>query len=378
METAQWLWILLLVGGLLILAGRFKLTRKAGFSKLIGGALAVLAGFAILSPASISGLPLIGGLVPGASLLSVAGTSSSSGSSSTTASGYAIETMTVSAIEAESNDAAAVDGYLLVFDAAANPSAANANPIDSVTVTDGVGSTSAAKIKEGQQYRVVFEGNSTGSNYYDKDFGVMSFSGLNPQTGKASFAVGDISLVGTLADILDETVASNINGQTTTYTTDEVYCSTVSNASTGCTADLALTYDESTGDSVWFIDVSPGVSTANAIAKGAVLQFKFDTTNPPEGNEYSTITAQLRSGTDLGVPSSITNYWANEIPIDLGDMQAGESATYRITFTVNELNEDGNDDWTLRFDDLGEHLGKDVRLNTRATADTVTYAGSSA
>lgn len=308
-----------------------------------------------------------------------AGAPAASGGAVASGGALVIENFAVSAKESGSDSRSAVDGFLRVYDSGVNPSSPTASAIDTVTVTDGSGTSTNDLVMCDTQYRVVFEGNSTNTNYYDSDKGVMSFpcSSFNPNTGQFTYDAGAIGLVGTFDDILNELNGSAglpINGQSTNEQGDSVEIQCSSTAAADCT----LMYDESVGDGVWYIDISPSCSVANGVCKDAVLHFVHDLSNPPEGNEYTSISAQLRSGTDMGVPSDLTNYWANEVPIPLGTLTAGQSATYRLTFTVVEDNEDGNDDWTIRFDDLGEHLGKDVRLNVRGTADTVTYGGSQA
>lgn len=353
------------------------------------GILAIVAGILVAAPAVGIGSPIFD-LVDfeGEPVFTIfgddqgalaAGAQGGAGSAGYSGDDFVAETLSVTALESGSEDRTAVDGFLRIYSSGVNPSSPTANPIQTVTVTDGQGSSSSALVSAKEQYRIVFEGNSTNTNYYDKDFGITSLASLsigilNPNTGKMTIDIGSVDNVGTLDDILDETATDGkVNGQSVAVNTSGNEIIGAAN-----TADTALTYDESDGDGQWYIDIEPSCSGANKVCKDAVLHFVHDLTNPPEGNEYSTITAQLRSGNNFNIPSDITDFWSNEVPIELGDMTAGMSGEYRLTFSVVEANEDANDDWTLRFDDLGEHLGKDVRLNTRASPDTVTYAGSQA
>lgn len=365
-----------------ILANPLSLRR--GGQKLLGFGVGTLAVLFVIGSFS-SSVPVLGSVFDftdqikfGAQSAGVT-TGSSSSQLNTNVGMKTVETLTATAKEAGSNSYTAVQGLLLFYDAATNPSSATANPVDTVSIASGSGSSTGKKLKTGVDYRVVFANTTTDASYYDKDLGIVRFDGNDLSlNGALTFDVGEVQLVATLDDILDEISNSSdlgtaMNGQANTVLgTDEIGCSTQ------CAADGTFLYDESVGDGVWYIEVTPGASGSNAYAKSAVLQFKKDLSNPPEGDEYSSITAQLRTGTDFGIPSDITNNWKDEIPLDLGDLKAGQSSTYRITFNVVEANEDGNDDWTLRFDDLGEHLGKDVRNSVRATADTVTYGGSQA
>lgn len=374
------IWGLLVVGAIVFsqhVAGKGKFSNffgKRSVNKMAGVfGLVLVAGLAIGAYADV---PLLGGIVapvPFQASTQSAGVTTTDIATTGSLEALPINSFVVSANEAGSNDHATVAGNLLVYDATTDPSSATANPIATVLILDGIGNDTSGVLQTNTPYHVVFS-NSTAASYYDVDKGVISFKGMNAFTGDLSYSLGDVQLVGTLDDILDEN-STALNGQaigSNTVGTDELGCTA------GCAADEEFIYDESVGDAQWYLDVSPSVSGANAMAKGAVLQFKHDLTNPPEGDEYSSITAQLRTGTDFGIASDVLNNWKNEIPIALGDVEAGQSATYRITFSVVEANEDGNDDWTLRFDDMGEFLGRDVRNSVRATADTVTYGGSQA
>lgn len=348
--------------------GKKKTGANVGIALMLVAAIFAVGAF---SPGTLSDIGLDGIIQPPSEALSF-GNGAADEAVVTTTAGFTIETLSVSAKEAGSNSAANADGVLRIYDAGTNPSSATAQALDSIDVNDGVGSSTDKVLKEGAQYRVVWDGN--GSSYYDKDFGVMAFSGLNPNTGVLSFDAGAITKVATLDDILDETSATGkVNGQTTAVnaTANEIVGAADS-------ADTTLYYDESNGDGQWYVEVTPSASGAHAVARSAVLAFEHDSTNPPEGNEYSQIVAQHIQGSVLNIPSDVTDYWKNELPIELGDMSAGTSATYRLTFSVEEANEDANDDWKLHFDDLGDYREKDIRLDAKASPDTITYGGSQA
>lgn len=372
----SWLiWLLLAVGLYVFIQhinGKMNFFGKRSTGKLIGSVGALAVG-ALIVGAYVTSLPLVGGVVDPIEFE----TQSAATTASTSAAGAkTINTLSWSVREDGTNSQTAYNGAIQIFEASVDPSSSTATPFDTITMVNGVGSTTNKKIMTNTPYRVVAY-NSTATSWYDIDYGMVTFSGANlDDNGVLSFydTTKPAQIVATLDDILNEN-STDLNGQaagSNIVGTDELGCTA------GCSADEEFIYDESVGDGQWYLDLKPGASGANAVAKNAVLKFVHDLSNPPEGDEYSSITASLRTGNDFGIPSDITNNWKNQIPIDLGTITAGQSATVRVTFNVVEANEDGNDDWTIRFDDLGDHLGKDVRFSTRATADTVTYGGSQA
>ena len=88
------------------------------------------------------------------------------------------------------------------------------------------------------------------------------------------------------------------------------------------------------------------ISGSNQVAKDYVMCFVFANQNSPEGNEISAFTSQLQTGTDLGIPSDLLNFWSNEECVKLGTtVKSGSSAKYKFTITYTEANLDANDDW---------------------------------
>lgn len=370
-------WIILIVAGIVFLQ---HINGKLGFfgarstNKTVGQVGALVVG-ALIVGAFIPSLPVVGGVIDKPNL--ELGSQSVAGTETTTSGGIPITTLSWGVREDGTNSQTAYNGAIQIFEAGVDPSSSTATAFDTITLLNGVGSSTNGKVKTNTPYRVVAT-NATGASWYDIDYGTVTFSSanFNENTGALSYydTAKPAVIVATIADPLNEnSTTGDMNGQTThSLGVDEIGCAA------GCADDEEFLYDESVGDAQWYLDMTFAASGANAQAKNMVLKFVHDLTNPPEGDEFSSITASLRTGADLGIPSDITNNWKNQIPIDLGDMKAGSSSTYRLTFNVVEANEDGNDDWTIRVDDLGDFLGKDVRFSTRATAQTVTYGGSQA
>jgi len=276
-----------------------------------------------------------------------------------------ISTLSVISTVKNSNSHTDVSGYLRIFDPDTNPSDPTASNLDSVTLSSGVGSTTNKYVRTSTPYRVVFDGDGT---YYDKDYGIMTFDDedFNPSTGEYLFDMKDITLVATISDMINESALSgDVNGQTSS--------SAVGTAELGSAGTDTFTYDVSIGDGQFYFKPTLEASTAYSELKNAVLCFEWDTSNAPEGNEISSITASLVSGTDLGIPAELVNYWSNEECVSLGDMTAGQSSQIKLLFTVDDTAIDANDGYFLAFDDLGSLRGKDLNLDTGATIDRITF-----
>jgi len=282
-----------------------------------------------------------------------------------------ISTLSVITTIKNSNSHTGVAGDLDIFDPDTNPSDPTASPLDSISVSAGVGSTTNKYVKTSTPYRVVFDGEGI---YYDVDYGVITFpdEDFNPSTGEYLLDMGEITNISVIDDMLNESYLTGgyVNGETSDLTRGTAEIGT--DVGSGNTDNV--TYDESVGDGQWYIMPELSASVAYNELRDAVLCFEWDTSTPPEGNEISSIVYQLDSGTDLGIPSELVNYWSNEECVSLGDMSSGQSSRIKLTFTVDETALDNNADiWYLGFDDLGSMRGKDVLLDTGATLDRIKF-----
>ncbi len=293
------------------------------------------------------------------------------------ASGVAIPIKTLNVLVEEKNSGSfsAADGTLKIYRSGTNPSDANANPLDSVTVTNGNGTSTSGVIKTNTKYRVVLDGSTT---YYDVDLGEIEFVGSNYDKDQGQYLLELVDsnaaiIVPTISDAFDETTAANFNGQTTANLSG-TSGNVVGNMGT-ISADGTWYWNETAGTTA-YIEITPAFTGANAEVKEAVLCFDWDDSNPPEGNEFSDMTASLRTGTNYQLPSDILDYFNKEACIPLVGAKAGDSGTYRISMTITAANFDTADDFTIKVDDLGKVDGKDVLLGTKATKDTITFGGS--
>jgi len=274
-----------------------------------------------------------------------------------------------------SNSYTTASGTIKYFDPSDDPTDANANPIDSTTISSGVGSDTSKIIKTCRPYRVIFDG---GDTYYSKDLGIITFDGascsgwlegqcdeLNPVVDGSEYLL--VEAVGTIDDMGDETATSGntaplvCNGQSTNNAAQELYG----------TADK-LVYNETTGDGVVTTCVRIGCSGANKYCDDLALQFDWADTNAPEGNEISSIAVSVKEGTDVfGLAGKdLVNYWKNQGTIPLGNLKGGQYVVYQFTYTLNEANIDGNDGWYLRLDDNGGWQELDIGQDDCATGDS--------
>lgn len=266
-----------------------------------------------------------------------------------------IHDITIVAQEAYSNSFAAADGTFDLYGAGTNPQDPNANNFTSVNVSDGSGSNTNWDVASTDtEYTALFNGGGTYYDVYDPTF-VFQSDNYNTELGLYTYRYDGsraIARVGTF----DTLVSSSSNSS----------CD-VNATATNVTIDHAVA-----GGSFNF-DIVIKNTAGNTELKDVVLDFPVDQTNPIEGNEFSAVTLQHKSGTDFGLPSDITNYVANQSPVPVGTVTGGQQGTYTVTFTYNSANfATSTDIVRLIVDDLGEYLGKDTGTNTKATAGSWT------
>lgn len=288
-----------------------------------------------------------------------------------------INTFTARGIQKHSNDATVGSGSLKVYREDANPRNPTEQPLISMTLSSGTVSQSSPNLKTDTNYRVVYDGGGTD---YDNDLGVISFgsSDYSEETGEFIYQF-IFTTIGTIEDMFNEGVdfgATNVtltdttimNGQANTTDPSLELSAVVSGTPT---VDNVI-YNESAGDGSWYIDPTIFFSGDTKEVQNAVLCYVWDTTNPPENNEYSAITYTHQSGEDLDFVTNQLNLWTNELCNDIGTQELGFSSTLRLTFTTTEANLDTNDDWSLRIDDLGSFGGNDIiPTNRGATGDKI-------
>lgn len=289
----------------------------------------------------------------------------------------AYSTLSVGTMVYGSNSYITAAGDVDVFKSGVDPTGTNSNPIDTIDVASGVGNTTSGLLKSCTMYSVAFDGETTYYDAYWKDNSgeqMLPYVPTDSDTIATSFEFDEIITFATIDDPLDESAVTGvINGQTNvsgeSTSTNELRVGADDVPANGDT----IYYNETNGDGQIYLDLAIGFSGGNTAVKDPVLCFVNDLTNPFEGNEFSSASAQLRTGTDFGIPSSITNY-VNEMGcVPLGSfVDGGSSGTYRITLNLDEsLTTAGGDIMYIYIDDLGDHLGQDILRGTKATASSV-------
>ena len=278
-----------------------------------------------------------------------------------------------------SNAYDSVAGTVHFFDDGMNPSLASTNARETITVTSGIGNTTDGVLKTGTNYVVVFEG----TNHYDQWYNAKAFpmTSMLPyvETTEAAISTQSIEFnnvmaFATISDPFDESVESVLlNGQTNTSglasNSNELQ---VGADDTPANSDI-IYYNITNGDGQFYIDLTIGSTGSNAGLRDPVIAIVNSLTAPFDKNEFTLVLAERQSGTDFGIPGTVTDYFNDATPIPLyvdneAFMPAGRSAVYRFTFTVNEANlAAGGDEINFYVDDNGGYLGQDIMRGTKAT-----------
>lgn len=272
-----------------------------------------------------------------------------------------MDSMTVKAEEYGSNSWASVSSTFKVYNTDQHPGDPNANPIDTCLLATGSCTSTNQTLRINTPYNILLDGSTT---YYDLYLENTMFPGdiYNPDTGKGTWMVPTkVKKIGEFSDLLTE--------QTEVGEDTELANDTSFGTNNATLSDIY--YNKTvTGDGQFALSATLGCAGANEVCQDQVLFFDLSSsTSPFEGNEFSAITAQRNSGTDLGVPSNLLNYWSNEIDVPLGDINGGVSGTYTITFTATETNMATGEFFYMGVDDLGGFRGKDAALGTKATVN---------
>jgi len=284
-----------------------------------------------------------------------------------------IKTLKVFAKEKYSNSYTSVGGTLYFYPEGTDISKPNAKSITSATVTSGQANLTDTVLMTNTPYEIAFDG---GTSHYDYSFGNQVLGGVNydQYQGLLTMNLGEIASNGSIADPLTETtISGDINGVTALTTLNntgsEIYvgvAGTCANSGAAIANDETICYNETTGDNSFYVYFTAECVGGNKECQEPVMCFEWASSNPVEGNEFSSITVQRDSGTDLGIPSNVVDWFAEESCLSLGDvLVGGTSGKYKITFTVDESNTDASDYFNIVFDDLGDINGKTDLRNTK-------------
>lgn len=378
-------WMVLGFGMLLLVMGfiaYLMLGRKKDSAKTALGIFAVLG---VLFAA--------GGLIVGDNFLA-AGVTGPGGytppSGITAPAGMAVKNISSLVTQAKdelTGDYTSVDSMLKVYDKSADFKSSTAFPIVTQHLYLGTATTANPPLTTGTVYHVGFDGNS----YYDMDLGEVYFVAPDSTDSAATVVVrvpspGATGLsqvpptglfkVGTISDILDEAKQDTSSGGNTDV---NFGYNDANELKLGGSNTLDINIAASDGQFKTRVVIA--ATGANTIIKNATLGFSWDSTNPPEGDEFNAISAVLVSGTDKGlVGANLLDAFKNRKGIVLGNLNGGDSASYDITWTGTKANwAKTTDSWRLCLDDLGttENPIDQSDLfsgNTKATKNCTTFA----
>lgn len=360
---------------LLVMAWMEKNNKHDVSYRILGSIGVVIIGIVAISMSgTIAGLT-VGG--PAAPAPAVADTSVEALAATTVVKPYT--TLNVDTHEWSSNSFTSVAGTVRFFDAGVNPSLSNSNARDTITVTSGVGNTTSGKLKSGTPYVVVLDGTS----HYDQWYNAQAFpeTSMLPYTETTESAISTQTIefngvvaFATISDPLDETATSGIiNGQSDTSGLLNNSNELMIGADASPANSDEIFYNITNGDGQFYIDLTIAATGANSGLNDPVIAIVNSLTAPFDGNEFTSVTVQKQSGTEMNLPSDVTNYFndATPIPITIDGkafMAAGSSAVYRFTFNVNAANmAAGGDQINIYVDDMGRYLGQDILRGTKAT-----------
>ena len=313
-----------------------------------------------------------------------------------------ISSLSIMTIDAGSNKRNVCEDQVQYFAEGEDPRLSTAYSIDTTTIAAGVGTENGSYLKTNTLYKTIFH-DTSGPTYYD---GVLGAGVWNPSDAISAVAIkapsttsatvstsvtfgadGTAPLwkIATIPDMLDETATDGtINGQSNI------------NGSVGCNGEIqvgadatpadddTVYYNDTNGDGSFYLRMTFGSEGSQAYLKRPVLCFVNDMSNPCERNEFSAITASLYtgSGSEVVLPSDLLPAFSNmDSCVEIGGQESdgvayiasGKTATYTITFTVDEDYTDGSADQFYMFaDDLADYRGQDIRQGQGA-AVTGTY-----
>lgn len=364
--SLEWILLTVAVIGIAIGLFGFGMKKDAGKALTIGGL--VVAAIVIISAGGLPEAPLA---VPGVDVPSVTPMEDVSICAVTGPLVYAQLNYTGDTWRSSgANSPTGPAGSVEFFADGTDLSIPGVTALDTISVTAGVGATTSKILKSCTDYEIVYNGASA---EYDIMHPTGRIAPVKTDIGEIpsqTIEFHNVKVFATIGDLVEENaVDGTINGQTSTSgeanSTLELTVGTDSSPADGDT----IYYNKTNGDDVFYIDIDMEATGGDKVLKNPALCF-VNLANPMEGTEFSEVTLTYRSGTNFGIPDSITDYVKYQRCVPLSDeMTSTDSGTYRLQFTVVDANADVTADvMYVYLDDLGEHLGRDIRDNTKATA----------
>lgn len=368
METNSILWIIGILGVLLLLSGYSLYTSKKkdrGTDRMAIGALAAFAAFGLIfgvfAPITITPTDEVAPIAPeDLEICAITGPLPVANLS------FMGDTWRQSGANSPTGPAGDVQIYLDGTDV----TIPGVTPLDTISVTAGVGSTTSKAVKSCTDYEFYYDGGATVE--YDQKHPTGRVVPIVTDTGQIPFReleFRDIKVVAAIGDLIEEDATDGtINGQSNVNGTAACDGEIQSGADSSPADGDTLYYNKTNGDTQIYFDIEIEATGGDKVLQEPVLCF-VNLANPMEGDEISLASLTYRSGNNFGAPVTITDYVSNQKCVPLGDeMISGESGTYRLQLTIVEANADaGTDIMYVYLDDLGEHLGEDLLGGKKAT-----------
>lgn len=310
-----------------------------------------------------------------------------------------ISSLSIMTIDAGSNKRNVCEDQVQYFAESEDPRLSTAYSIDTTTIASGVGTENGSYLKTNTLYKTIFH-DTSGPSYYD---GVLGEGVWNPSDAISAVAIkapsttsatvstsitfgedGTAALwkIATIPDMLDETATDGtINGQSSV--TGNISSASAGEIQVGAddtpANDDTVYYNDTEGDGSFYLRLTFGSEGSQAYLKRPVVCFVNDMNNPCERNEFSAITAALYtgSGSDVVLPSDLHTAFSNmNACVEIGGQEidgvayiaSGKTATYTVTFTVDEDSTDASADLCYMVaDDLADYNGQDIRQGQGAS-----------
>lgn len=308
-----------------------------------------------------------------------------------------ISSLAILTVDAGSGKRNVCEDQVLYFSEADDPRLSTSYELDTTVITAGDGAENDSKLKTNKLYNIIFH-DTSGPTYYDGVLGsgvwdpsdaitsttIKTTSATTDDTVSTSITFGEdgtaaLWKIAAIPDILDETlVDGTINGQANVSgeagSTNEVQVGTDSTPAD----DDTIYYNESIGDGSFYVRMTFGADGSQSYLKRPVLCFVNNMASPCEKNEFTAVTASLYtgSGSEVDLPSDLHPAFANmDSCIEIGGqstdgvayIESGKTATYTITFSVDEDYTESTDMFYIIQDDLADYNGQDIRQGMGAT-----------
>lgn len=375
METITVLWIVGILGVLLLISGYTKYKDKKterGMDRMAIGGLAAVVAFGLIFGffAPLTAVPSPVPVTP--TIPEVADICAVTGPLPYAALNFSGDTWSQSGANPSSGPADDVK----VYAAGTDVTIPGVTPLDTISVTAGVGGTTTKILRSCINYEIYWDG---GAVSYDMKHASRQFTPVKTDTGEIPFQTVEfhnIKVVATPDDLLEEdSTDGRINGQSNV--SGEAGSSNIvmiGEDSTPADGDKVF-YNKTNGlgTDTFYLKILPGATGGDKVLKNPVLCF-HNLANPMEGDEFSLVQFTHLSANNFGAPVVITDIVKAGKCVSLGDeIIGGGFGEYRLQFNVVDANFVATTDvMNICLDDLGEYAGEDLLSGEKAAPTCIT------